>query len=123
MCIEDSTANKKVLFNNPLMQPILNLDIPNVIVILRKIKKVLQVKKTASFKPTAFVIETEESDEEEAKEEQVDLEFNGTQGSNRTRDFSIDTISSNCSMDSTDDGELGPLGKPAFDTMCKPSAI
>lgn len=45
---EDSTPAKKALFSNPLLQPIVNLDIPNVIVILKKIRKILLMKKGAS---------------------------------------------------------------------------
>lgn len=47
-CSEDSTPAKKALFSNPLLQPIMNLDIPNLVVILKKIRKVLQMKKAAS---------------------------------------------------------------------------
>lgn len=47
-CSEDSTPAKKALFANPLLQPVVNLDIPNVIVILKKIRKILQRKKAAS---------------------------------------------------------------------------
>jgi hypothetical protein len=71
---EDSTPAKKALFSNPLLKPIVNLDIPNVIVILKKIRKILQMKKEASTPSHAFVIGAEDSDEE-AKEDQIDLEL------------------------------------------------
>lgn len=129
ICTEDNRPISKTAFTNPLLSSVLNLDIPRVIAILKKIRQVLRMKRAASTSQNAYVIGEEDSDDD-SKEGAVDLESQlPTELASQAptdkglRQNNTDMIMSTDPSYVEEDADLGQLGKPAFATMCQPTTI
>ena len=131
ICTEDHRPISKTIFTNPLLASVLNLDIPRVITILKKIRQVLRMKKAASTSQNAYVIGEEDSDDDSKEKEAAhdleaqlpsELASQAPTDKGLRQDNTDMIMSTNPSFDEEDE-DLGQLGKPAFATMCQPTTI